>query len=226
MELKTTEVITLPLKSEKYFTNESVDIITKKIEWSDAVLIGPGIGRESDTMSFMRSIVKKFNKNFVIDADGIFAFKNNLDLLNKEMSSIVLTPHFGEFANLLGITVDELKQDFINIAKKFASDFNVVLVLKNSPSIITDGNITLINSTGRENLATIGSGDVLSGIISSLVSQMKDVPLINIASSGVYLHGYCGDKLYELYGSSGTIAGDLIEIIPAAKNEILKSYNI
>lgn len=226
MELKTTEVITLPLKSEKYFTNESVDIITKKIEWSDAVLIGPGIGRESDTMSFMRSIVKKFNKNFVIDADGIFAFKNNLDLLNKEMSSIVLTPHFGEFANLLGITVDELKQDFINIAKKFASDFNVVLVLKNSPSIITDGNITLINSTGRENLATIGSGDVLSGIISSLVSQMKDVPLINIASSGVYLHGYCGDKLYELYGSSGTIAGDLIEIIPAAKNDILKSYNI
>ena len=105
MELKTTEVITLPLKSEKYFTNESVDIITKKIEWSDAVLIGPGIGRESDTMSFMRSIVKKFNKNFVIDADGIFAFKNNLDLLNKEMSSIVLTPHFGEFANLLVITL-------------------------------------------------------------------------------------------------------------------------
>ncbi|MFA5010982.1 MAG: NAD(P)H-hydrate dehydratase [Ignavibacteria bacterium] len=226
MEAKTTEVITLPLKSEKYFTNDSIDIVTKKIEWSDAVLLGPGIGRESATMSFVRSVVKRFSKNFVIDADGIFAFKDNLDFLKKGKCSIVLTPHFGEFANLLGITVDELKPDFINIAKKFASDYNVVLVLKNSPTIITDGNIVFINSTGRENLATIGSGDVLSGIISSLVSQMKDVPLINVASSGVYLHGYCGDKLYKSYGCSGTIAGDLIDTIPAAKNEILKSYNI
>ncbi len=226
MEAKTTEVITLPLKSEKYLTNDSFDIVTKKIEWGDAVLLGPGIGRESVTMSFIRSVVKKFDKNFVIDADGIFAFKDHLDLLKKEKCSIVLTPHSGEFANLLGITTDELKKDFINIAKKFASDFNVVLVLKNSPTIITDGISVFINSTGRENLATIGSGDVLSGIISSLVSQMKDVPLLNIASSGVYLHGYCGDKLFEMNGCSGTIAGDLIELIPSSKNEILKSYNI
>ncbi|MFA7360959.1 MAG: NAD(P)H-hydrate dehydratase [Candidatus Kapaibacterium sp.] len=226
MEAKTTEVITLPLKSEKYLTNDSFDIVTKKIEWCDAVLLGPGIGRESVTMSFIRSVIKKFNNNFVIDADGIFAFKDNLDLLKKEKCSIILTPHTGEFANLLGITTDELKQDFINIAKKFASDYNVVLVLKNSPTIITDGNIVFINSTGRENLATIGSGDVLSGIISSLVSQMNDVPLINIASSGVFLHGYCGDKLYAMNGCSGTIAGDLIQLIPSSKNEILKSYNI
>lgn len=226
MEAKTTEVITLPLKSEKYLTNDSFDIVSKKIEWSDAVLLGPGIGRESVTMSFIRSVVKKFNKNFVIDADGIFAFKDHLDLLKKEKCSIVLTPHFGEFANLLSIDIDELKQDFINIAKKFASDYNVVLVLKNSPTIITDGNNVFINSTGRENLATVGSGDVLSGIIASLVSQMKDVSLLNVASSGVYLQGYCGDKLFDVNGCSGTIAGDLIELIPSSKNEILKSYNI
>ena len=226
MEAKTTEVITLPLKSEKYLTNDSFDVVTKKVEWCDAVLLGPGIGRESVTMSFIRSVVKKFDKNFVIDADGIFAFKDHLDLLKKEKCSIVLTPHFGEFANLLGISADDLKKDFINIAKKFASDYNVVLVLKNSPTIITDGNTVLVNSTGRENLATIGSGDVLSGIIASLVSQIKDVSLLNVAASGVYLHGYCGDKLYDSYGCSGTIAGDLIELIPSSKNEILNSYNI
>jgi ADP-dependent NAD(P)H-hydrate dehydratase / NAD(P)H-hydrate epimerase len=220
MESKTTEVITLPLKSEKYLTNESYDKIQEKLEWSDAVLIGPGIGRESDTLSFVRNFVKKYDRNFVIDADGIFAFKGHTDYLKKEKCSIILTPHFGEFANLLDITVEDLKKDFYNIAKDFALKYNVILVLKNSPTVITDGKGFYINSCGRENLATIGSGDVLSGIIASLFAQSGDV--FRSSTSGVYLHSYCGDKLYELYGDSGTIAGDLIEQIPASKNEIIK----
>ena len=225
MEAKTTEVITLPLKSEKYLTNDSFDIVTKKCEWADAILIGPGLGRESVTMSFVRSVVKKYDKRILIDADGIYAFKDNANLLKKESREIVLTPHAGEFANLLGISLEELEGDFINIAKKFAKEYNVVLVLKNSPTIVTDGETVLINSTGRENLATIGSGDVLSGIIASLMSQMKEETLLNIAASGVYLHGLCGDMLYTRTGGSGTIAGDLIEILPETKNEILKSQN-
>lgn len=226
MEAKTTEVITLPLKSDKYLTNDSMDVVTKKIEWCDAVLLGPGIGRESVTMSFVRSVVKKFDKNFVLDADGIFAFKGHLDLLKKESCNIILTPHFGEFANLLDISVEELKNDFINISRNFAKDYNVILVLKNSPTIITDGKDILINSSGRENLATIGSGDVLSGIIASLVSQIKGGSLLITAASGVYLHGFCGDKQFELNGCCGTIAGDLISLIPSSMYEILKSYNI
>ncbi len=225
MEAKTTEVITLPLKQDKYLTNDSFDIVSKKAEWADTLLIGPGIGRESVTMSFIRSAVKKFEKRILIDADGIFAFKGNTELLKREKQSIVLTPHAGEFANLLGITVEELLQDFINISKKFAKEHNLVLVLKNSPTIVTDGETVLINTSGRENLATIGSGDVLSGVIASLMSQMKDETLLNIAASGVYLHGYCGDTLYEKTGCSGTAAGDLIELLPEKKHEILKSQN-
>lgn len=220
MEAKTTEVITLPLMSEKYLTNESYDKINDKLEWADAVLIGPGIGRESNTLSFVRNLVKKYDKNFVIDADGIFAFKGNLDYLKKEKCSTIITPHFGEFANLLDIPLDELKKDFYNIAKEFALKYNVVLILKNAPTIITDGKGFFINSCGRENLATIGSGDVLSGIVASLYAQSGDI--VNCSISGVYLHSYCGDKLYDIHGDSGTIAGDLIEQIPLAKHEIIK----
>lgn len=223
MEAKTTEVITLPLKSEKFLTNESYDKINEKIEWSDAVLIGPGIGRASETLALVRRIVKNHDKNFIIDADGIFAFKGHTDLLRKEKNSIILTPHFGEFAGLLDISLDDLKKDFINIAKKFAKEYNVTLVLKNSPTIITNGEYVYVNSAGRENLATIGSGDVLSGIVGSLAAQSKDK---SIVFSGVYLHSYCGDKLYNTLGNSGMLAGDLVDIIPQAKNEILKSYNI
>ncbi|MCE1165280.1 MAG: NAD(P)H-hydrate dehydratase [Bacteroidetes bacterium] len=218
MEAKTSEVITQPLESDVYLTNASIDRINKRIDWSDTVLIGPGAGRNSDTLSMFRNIVKNNDKNFVIDADGIFAFKGYTDYLKKKERKIILTPHFGEFANLTGISTDELKKDFYNIAKKFASEHNLILVLKNSPTVITDGEYFYINSTGRENLATVGSGDVLSGIIASVYSQTGGA--MQSAVSGVYLHGYCGDRLFREFGSSGTIATDLIDIIPGAKQEI------
>lgn len=220
MEAKTTEVITLPLKSDKFLTNESSKKILEKLEWADSVLIGPGLGRDTETMAFIRSLVKKHDKNFILDADGLFAFKGYTDSLKKEKCSTIMTPHFGEFANLLDISVEDLKKDFYNISKEFALKYNVVLVLKNSPTIITNGKVFYINSCGRENLATIGSGDVLSGVIASLYAQSGDI--LGSCISGVYLHSYCGDKLYEKYGGSGTIAGDLIEQIPEAKNELIK----
>lgn len=223
LETKTTEVITLPLKSDKYLTNESYDKIAEKVEWCDSILLGPGIGREGDTMSFVRNLYKKYDKNFVIDADGLYAFKGHTEYLKKETNKTIITPHFGEFANLLNIGTEDLKKDFINTAKIFAKEHNLTLVLKNSPTIITNGDYVYINSIGKENLATIGSGDVLSGIIGSLFAQTKNT---NIASSGVYLHSYCGDLFYEKYGNSGTTAEDLVGIIPYAKNEILISYNI
>jgi ADP-dependent NAD(P)H-hydrate dehydratase / NAD(P)H-hydrate epimerase len=220
MESKTTEVITQPLEKDFYLTNDSIDLINKKFEWSNAVLLGPGLGRESDTLSLIRNLVKNNDRNFIIDADGIFAFKGYTDYLKKKDRRIILTPHFGEFSNLLGITTEELKKDFYNYAKNFAAEHNVVLVLKNSPTIVTDGEYFYINSTGSENLATIGSGDILSGIIASLYSQNSDA--LQSAVSGVYLHGYCGDRLFDETGDSGTIASDLIELINISKSEMAK----
>ena len=95
--------------------------------------------------------------------------------------------------------------------------------MKNSPTIITDGDGFYINSTGSENLATAGTGDVLSGIIAGLYSRTKNNLSASIA--GVYIHGRCGDKLYINYGPSSTIAGDLINIIPEVKQELCSIEN-
>jgi len=220
MEIKTTEVITLPLADNEFksFSKDSYDIIKEKLEWCDVCLIGPGIGRDEEALELVRMVVSQNNNNFVIDADGIFAFKGHLDLLKKKKRNIILTPHYGEFSNLAGISLSEIKQDFHTIAREFAAEYNLVLGLKNSPTIITDGKNFYINSTGRENLATIGSGDVLSGIIASTFSRTLDA--MGSTVYGMFVHGRCGDILFEKSGDSATIATDLIDEIPIVKEEL------
>lgn len=220
MESKTTEVITLPLAETEFksFSADSYEIIKERLQWCDVCLIGPGIGRNQETLELVRKIVSQNETNFVVDADGIFAFKDHLNLLKKKKKNIILTPHHGEFSNLTGIGLDEIKSNFYEISKDFASEYNLILGLKNSPTIVTDGDKFFINPTGRENLATIGSGDILSGIIAGAYTLTEDA--INSAVYGMYVHGKCGDNIYAKTGDSSTIASDLIDEIPAVKNEL------
>jgi ADP-dependent NAD(P)H-hydrate dehydratase / NAD(P)H-hydrate epimerase len=221
MEKKLTEVITLPLNEtrDKSFSLDSYSKICEKIRWSDSVLIGPGIGRNKETLELIRKIILENDFNLVLDADGLFAFKDNMKLLKNRKKKIILTPHYGEFANLSGYDLDTIKNNIYETSTKFAREYGVILVLKNSPTIITDGKYFYINPTGRENLATVGSGDVLAGIISGFYSQTDDAMMSAVA--GVYLHGLCGDILYDLNGNSSTLASDLINVIVKAKKEIV-----
>lgn len=223
MESKTTEVITLPLNEteDKSLSGFSYEKIHEKILWSDSVLIGPGIGRNNETLSLIRRIVTENDCNMLIDADGIFAFKGYLDLLKKKDKKIILTPHYGEFSNLTGYSVEDIKENIYEITVEFAKKYNVVLVLKNSPTIVTDGEGFYINSTGRENLATVGSGDVLSGIIAGIYAQNKNPLQASLA--GTYIHGRCGDILLEKTGANSTIASELIYEIQNVKAELSKS---
>jgi len=221
MGKKLTEVIILPLNEtkEKSFSDESYDKIKEKIKWSNTCLIGPGIGRNEETLGLVRKIIRENYINLVLDADGLFAIKDNLLFLKNKKNKIILTPHYGEFANLAGIDINYLKNNFYEIATDFADKYGVILVLKGSPTIVTDGKKFFVNSTGRENLATVGSGDVLAGIIASLYAQSKNA--MGSAITGVYIHGLCGDILYNETGSSSTIASELIGKISKAKKEIL-----
>lgn len=219
MESKTTEVITLPLSEtdEHSLSGFSYNKILEKIKWSNALLIGPGIGRNSETLSLVRRVVAENDCPMVIDADGIFAFKGHLDIFKKKNKNIILTPHYGEFSNLTGYAVDDIKKNIYELSTEFAKEHNIILVLKNSPTIITDGDNFYINSTGRENLATVGSGDVLSGIIAGVLAQNKNV--LKSALAGVYIHGRCGDILFEKSGASSTVASELIYEIQNVKAE-------
>ena len=221
MERKTTEVITLPLQGKKYFNGDAYKGIQDKLKWADAVLIGPGIGRNPETLALVRNVYTNTGKNIVLDADGIFAFRGNPELLKRRRGKTVLTPHYGEFAGLLGISVEDLKKDLYNISLNFAREFKVILVLKNSPTVITDGQYFIVNPTGSENLATVGTGDVLAGITAGLLASNHTA--WGSALLAVYLHGLCGDMLYSEQGSSSTIASDLIEKIQFAKKNILDS---
>jgi len=220
MESKTTEVITLPLPetSDKSFSSDSYGKIKEKIDWCDALLIGPGIGRNAETLGLVRKIIAETEKPVVLDADGIFAFKENPELLKNRKCPLIITPHYGEFANITGLKTDEIKKNLFESAVNFAKDYNLVLVLKNSPTVITDGYMFCINSTGRENLATVGSGDVLSGIIAGIFS-MNSNPL-KCSVAGTFIHGRCGDLLYEKTGASSTAASELIGELHIVKKEL------
>lgn len=218
MEVKLTEVMTMSLSEteESSLSLKCYDEIKSKLEWADTVLIGPGLSKNEETLELVRKIVKENDLNFVIDADAISAFKGNMNIMKRR--KIIITPHLGEFANLTGKNPEDVRNNFYELAKDFAKEYRLILVLKNSPTIITDGDSFYINSTGKENLATAGTGDVLSGIISGLYSQSKNA--LNSAITGVYIHGKCGDNLYGLSGASSTIAGDLINEIPVVKNKL------
>lgn len=220
MEIKLTEVMKLRLDetSDETLSLKSYDKIKERLLWADSVLIGPGISKNEETLELVRKIVKENDLNFVVDADAIAAFKGNLNLLRNK--KIILTPHSGEFANLIGKVTGEIISDFYKHSRAFTNEYNVSLILKNSPTIISYDDRFYINSTGKENLATVGTGDVLSGIVTALFSQIKK-PLESLIA-GVYIHGRCGDNLYSKFGPSSMIAGDLIDEIANVKIELME----
>jgi len=221
---KLTEVMTtaLPETGEYTFSISGYDKIKEKIKWSDCLLLGPGVTKNSETLELISKIISENDIPIVLDADGLASFKNLKT--KKRKNKIVLTPHLGEFANLLNTSIDEVKKDFYNLPVKFAKEKNVVLVLKGAPSIITDGEYFYINSSGNSILSTAGSGDALSGIIASLYSRTKNS--FNSAIAGVYIHGKCADLLYTNKKNNFTFrASDIIDKIPHAVNSILNLSN-
>jgi NAD(P)H-hydrate epimerase len=216
MEQKLTEVMKLSLADNSFgcISLKAYDQIYEKIDWADVVLIGPGLSKNEETMELVRRIVIENNtKRIVIDADAIHAFNGFSNLLKGK--DLILTPHFGEFKGVCELEHSALMKDFVNESKNFTDRTGVTLVLKNAPTIVADSGRVFINSTGRENLATAGSGDVLSGIIAAIWA--KSGRRLDSAIAGTMLHGITGDLMFTESGQTSTVAGDLIAKIPEAK---------
>ena len=208
-EKKITEGMTIACEDTGlgYFTKKNYTQIMDHVDWADAILIGPGLGKNSDTVELLEMIYLDVEKPMVIDADGFEPFYSNNKLIKKLKSKCVLTPHLGELSNLIGIDSRLIKKDFIkHIEKITLSEFGI-LVAKNAPTLISNGKHGFINSTGNPGLATAGTGDVLSGIITSFISQ--GYGLIESAIIGVYIHGYAADKKATDISERGIIASDL-----------------
>jgi hydroxyethylthiazole kinase-like uncharacterized protein yjeF len=221
---KFTELVVQSYGSEQsnYLTPDDYKNLEQKIKWADVVALGPGIGREEDTIKFVHQFLKKKDFNFaVIDADALFALK---DILAKtDLRKCILTPHYGEFCSLTSLSIEELEKDVIQVGKEFAQKYKTTLVLKGAPTITfsSDGNC-FINSTGNNGLAKFGSGDVLTGMIAGFYSQIKNS--INAALLAVYLHGLTADLLLNRKTEFGIVASELMKNIPASINFIKRSF--
>lgn len=172
--------------------NNRLNDIFKK---SDVIAIGPGMGNNEGTLRAVKDIIKHTNCPIVIDADGINVLKENLDILNEKHNEIVLTPHLGEMSKITGLPIDKIESNRIEVARTFAREYDVILLLKGYNTIITDGKTVAVNPTGNSGMASGGMGDCLTGMIASFISQGIDA--FDAACLGAYVHGYCGDKLIK-----------------------------
>jgi NAD(P)H-hydrate epimerase len=181
----------------------------------NVMAIGPGLTRNPETANFVRRLVEQARLPAVIDADGIAAWNNRRAELKRVRTAKVLTPHPGEMAELMGATVESIQRDRITTALRCANECNAIVVLKGARTVIAHPNGDLyINPTGNPGMATGGSGDVLTGLIASLMAQGM-TPMMS-AVAAAYLHGLAGDIAANHVGRASLIAGDLIEWLPEA----------
>lgn len=191
--------------------------VASSAEAADVLAIGPGLGTSESTQEAVRTILQKITTPVVIDADALTALAGHTEILAAMQAQKVLTPHPGEMARLTGLEIAEIEADRINIAKKYAEEWQAIVVLKGAPTVIGCPNGTVyVNSTGNSSLATGGSGDVLTGIIAGLAAQ--EISLQEAAICGVYLHGLAA----ELTGIDiGLAAGELAALLPQAREQVL-----
>jgi NAD(P)H-hydrate epimerase len=191
---------------------------------ADAVLLGPGISTNLETAAFVKRMVAECAKPMVIDADALTVIAEDVSiLLNRNSGSdLILTPHLGEFSRLSGRSVEEIRRDMFSIAREFTSKYNLNLILKSETSFACTPNGEIyLNSSGNEQLASAGSGDVLSGILVSLLAQTNDCTSAMIC--GNYLHGMAADIYSEQSGNrQSALQQDLINCIPEAISRIVE----
>lgn len=207
--VKLTEPIVFPLpEKDGKLSVQALPEILKRLKDMDAVLIGPGLGQSEGTLSAVQAVLEAFPGPVVVDADGINLLASHMDILRGRESPTILTPHTGEFARLGG----DPNADRVAVATAFAGENSCILLLKGHETVITDGSRCYINPTGNPGMAVGGSGDVLSGIIVSLLGQGLE-PL-TAAACGAWLHGAAGDICAEKIGQYGMLPSDLLEELP------------
>jgi NAD(P)H-hydrate epimerase len=185
-----------------------------------AVAIGPGLSTEPETVQLLRELLPIIDCPLIIDADAVNALAQNPETISQLKRDTILTPHPKEMSRVMGIETSKILEKRIEFARKFALDHSVIIVLKGAATIISQPNgITTINTTGNPGMATAGSGDILTGIIASLVAQGFSTPKAAIA--GTYLHGLSGDIFAQKESQASLIAGDLLRTLPETMKRIL-----
>lgn len=214
---KLAEAMTLPVEDNGngYCPVSAFADIMKFSEKTDAAAIGPGLSQQPETKELVKKLISALETPIVLDADGINAVCDDPHILKRAKREIVITPHAGEMARLLHKETDHIQGNRKNIAESVAKKYNVVVVLKGSDTVIASpkGEV-VINKTGNPGMASGGVGDVLTGMIASLLGQ--GFGAFDAAKYGAYLHGLAGDIAAEEKGEASLRARDILDNIHKA----------
>jgi hydroxyethylthiazole kinase-like uncharacterized protein yjeF len=205
--------------AEGSFGEAAVDSVLEFVMRYDTVGFGPGVGKGNGVSAFARRFIAECDKPLVVDADALTILSHELDhgasIVRKRKAPTVLTPHPGEMARLLGKDTKSVQEDRLTAVRDAAHIFQAVVVLKGQATLVADPDGRLaVNTTGNPGMATGGSGDVLTGIITTLMAQIDDP--WKAAVAGVYIHGLSGDLVASENGAAGLLASDIALKMPAA----------
>ena len=207
--VKLNEPVVFPLPDEGgKLSRDAISEILDRLPNMDAVLIGPGLGQSEGTFAVVKAVLENAQCPVVLDADGINVMAAHKDILRGRKHPTILTPHDGEFARLGGV----IGEDRMETAKILAQELGCIVLLKGHRTCITDGKNCYRNETGNPGMAVGGSGDVLSGIIVSLLGQ--HIAPLEAAAVGAWLHGAAGDLCAEELGQYAMLPTDMLNALP------------
>ena len=186
------------------------------VQGKTVLAVGPGISRHPDTSAFVRAVVRKYKMQIVLDADGLNAFEDRAAELKEKAGALVITPHPGEMARLTGLTIPAVQRDRLNVARSFAREHELIVVLKGNRTLIAQPDGTVwVNTTGNPGMATGGTGDILTGMVAGLIAQNPG-RVAEAVIAAVHLPGLAGDVARESMGEHSMVATDLLTALPEA----------
>ena len=207
------DIMTLPLGSGTIWTSDLLEPLKKMVFQSDAVVIGPGIGRDPDTVNFVHDYLKFQPRPTVYDADALFALAQDQVLMRKLPQNSILTPHPGEMAGLCACSIADVQKDRPRTVKELAKRVGCPVILKGPGTLIAAPESPVyLSACFCSNLAVGGSGDVLSGMLGSLLSRTTN--LLDTACLAVFWHCLAGKQLQKQYPYRGNLAQEIAHALP------------
>ena len=215
------EATIYPLKSDNYYFKFDKDEIDNLMKRVSTIAVGMGLGLNDDIIKLVEYLLLNYDKKLIIDADGLNALaKLDNNILKNSKAKIILTPHLKEFSRLSNKSIEEIKDNPIELSMEYAKSNNVILLLKGPTTIITDGKNCNLVSYGNPGMATAGSGDVLSGILAGIISYNDD--LLLAVSAGSLINGLAGDIAKSKNSDITMVSSDTVNNIKEAIEEIIK----
>ena len=211
------DIMTLPLGSGSEWTSELANIILQEAKRFDTIIIGPGIGRATKTVDFLRTFIKKYSSRMILDADALVGLAQLPNIIQELSDQTIMTPHPGEMARLLQTNAAAIQEDRLSAAQSFVETCDATLVLKGAGTLVADKKMTCISPFSEPNLAVGGSGDVLSGVIASLLA--RGLSPMRASSLGVFWHGLAGRSLKKEYPARGNLASEIAHMLPKVAKE-------